>query len=333
MPRAVRRIHPRRNCPETSDEQSNDEKRTVKRPIVIKRIHAAKTSGHAGSWKVAFADFATAMMAFFLTMWLMGATTEDQRGGISQYFNNPTMVQGKSPSPSPSVVRGQGGAAETPVRFGSDVEIYPEHSEKDNTKADSVATSKKEDAIVMAIDVDAEREKQRLQWLKMNLKLAIEQQPTLKKYSDHILMDLTAEGLRIQMIDSENRSMFPLGSSELEPFGAEILRELASLIATVPNRISISGHTDNRPYQRVNYSNWELSIDRANAARRSLLAGGLPEDKIGRVVGLSEFAPLDRNDLHNPINRRISIVVLNRRTEKAIVQESGALFGVQTNLE
>jgi chemotaxis protein MotB len=119
----------------------------------------------------------------------------------------------------------------------------------------------------------------------------------------------------------------------LEPFGAQILKELASIIASAPNRISISGHTDSRPYQRVNYSNWELSADRANAARRALIAGGLREDKIGRVVGLSAFAPLDRENLQNPINRRISIIVLNKRTEQAIVQESGALFGVQTDQE
>jgi chemotaxis protein MotB len=146
-------------------------------------------------------------------------------------------------------------------------------------------------------------------------------------------MDLTAEGLRIQVIDKESSSMFPLGSASLEPFSFALLKELAEIISTVPNRISISGHTDGRPYNRNNYGNWELSADRANAARRALIAGGVPEEKIGRVVGLSAFAPLDPANVENPINRRISIIVLNKRTEQAIRQESGALFSVQTNLE
>ena len=324
----VRRIPPR-SIIAKADAEESDSKKKIKQPIVVKRL-VAKTAAHAGSWKVAFADFATALMAFFLTMWLMGATTIAQRGGISQYFNNPTMVQGKSPSPSLSVVQGEGGAATTPVNLGSDVEIYPEHERRDG-KADGV--SKRNDATIMVIDSEADRERQRLQALKIDLEQAIASQPRLRQYSDQVLMDLTAEGLRIQVIDKANRSMFPRGSSELEPFGAEILERLATLIATVPNRISISGHTDSLPYQRVNYSNWELSVDRANAARRALIAGGLLEDKIGRVVGLSTFAPLDRDDLQNPINRRISIIVLNKRTEQAIVQESGSMLGIQTNQE
>jgi len=302
-------------------------------PIVIKRIYAAEEH-HGGSWKVAFADFATAMMAFFLMMWLMGATTADQRGGISQYFKNPSVVQGASPLPSPAAAQGPGGASTSLIKFGGGMEIYSEPPKDDGTETDELTSKhKKEEVVVKVVDGDAENEKERLESLKMDVKQVIEQQPTLKPFSDQVLMDLTAEGLRIQIIDKENRSMFALGSPELEPFGAAILKELAMAIATVPNRISISGHTDSRPYTRFNYSNWELSADRANAARRALIAGGLPESKIGRVVGLSAFAPLDRDNLQNPINRRISIIVLNKRTEQAIVQESGALFGVQTDQE
>ncbi|HYM34592.1 MAG TPA: flagellar motor protein MotB [Steroidobacteraceae bacterium] len=305
-------------------------------PIVIKRIYAAQAH-HGGSWKVAFADFATAMMAFFLMMWLMGATTADQRGGISQYFKNPSVVQGASPLPSPSAAQGPGGASTSLIKFGGGMEIYADPPKDDGTETDEErAKHKKEEAAAVAVrdvDVEGEAEKERLENLKFGVKAAIDEQPTLKPFSDQVLMDLTAEGLRIQIIDKESRSMFALGSPELEPFGATLLKQLASIIATVPNRISISGHTDSRPYQRLNYSNWELSADRANAARRALIAGGLPEDKIGRVVGLSAFAPLDRDNLQNPMNRRISIIVLNKRTEQAIVQESGALLGVQTNLE
>jgi chemotaxis protein MotB len=323
---------PQRRPPRKGDaEQPEPEKKTLKVPIV-KRVVIAKVEAHSGSWKVAFADFATALMAFFLTMWLMGATTIAQRGGISQYFNNPTMVEGRSPSPSPSVVAGEGGAATTPVNLGSDVELYPEHKGKDGKK-EGMGQPKKDGVVIELIDGEANIERQRLQALKLDLEKAIESQPRLRRYADQVVMDLTAEGLRVQMIDKENRSMFPRGSSELEPFGTEILARLAELIATVPNHISISGHTDSLPYQRPNYGNWELSIDRANAARRALLAGGLPADKIGRVAGLSAFAPLDHDDLQNPINRRISIIVLNKQTEEAIVQESGSLVGMQTNQE
>jgi chemotaxis protein MotB len=325
----ARRIQARRIDSQAAEE--SETKPVVKRQVVIKRI-VVKAAAHSGSWKVAFADFATALMAFFLTMWLMGATTVDQRGGISQYFNNPTMLHGTSPSPSPTVVEGKGGAPSAPVQLGSDVEVYPEHAKR-NAKEDGATAFKKESTVIVMVDADAERERQRLQSLKIDLEEVIERQPTLRRYADQVLMDLTAEGLRIQMIDKANRSMFPLGSAELEPFGAEVLAQLATLIATVPNHISISGHTDSLRYQRPNYSNWELSIDRANAARRALLAGGLPEDKIGRVVGLSAFAPLDRDDSQNPINRRISIIVMNKRTEQAIVQEAGSLIGVQTNDE
>ncbi len=305
--------------------------------IVVKRIVAGGHAHHGGSWKVAFADFATAMMAFFLMMWLMGATTADQRGGISQYFKNPSVVQGASPLPSPAAAQGPGGASTSMIRFGGGMEMYsePPQNPPDATEADQPLHPKGSlvEVVDNEVEGEAEGEKQRLEVLKIGVKEAIEAQAALKPFADQVLMDLTAEGLRIQVIDKESRSMFALGSPELEQFGAVLLKELASIIATVPNRISISGHTDARPYTRHNYSNWELSADRANAARRALIAGGLPEDKIGRVVGLSAFAPLDRDNLQNPINRRISIIVLNKRTEQAILQESGALFSVQTNLE
>jgi chemotaxis protein MotB len=302
--------------------------------IVVKRVIAAAHAHHGGSWKVAFADFATAMMAFFLMMWLMGATTADQRGGISQYFKNPSVVQGASPLPSPAAAQGPGGASTSMIQFGGGMEMYkePPKNAPDATEED-LPMYQKEVIVKEGEGGEAEGEKQRLEVLKIGVKEAIEEQPALKPFADQVLMDLTAEGLRIQVIDKESRSMFALGSPDLEQFGAVLLKELAGIIKTVPNRISISGHTDARPYVRHNYSNWELSADRANAARRALIAGGLPEDKIGRVVGLSAFAPLDRDNLQNPINRRISIIVLNKRTEQAIVQESGALFSVQTNLE
>jgi len=298
-------------------------------PIVIKRIAAAH-GHHGGSWKVAFADFAMAMMAFFLIMWLMGATTADQKGGISQYFKNPSAVQGASPLPSPSAVQGPGGPSSGMIDMGGSTEMY---QNPDQPTVETDAPQDKRDLADDAGSGSGEEDKKRLEALMVDLKDAVQQREALKPFADQLLMDLTAEGLRIQVVDKENRSMFGLGSPTLETFSTAMLKELAAIISTVPNRISISGHTDGRPYNRFKYGNWELSADRANAARRALIDGGLPDDKIGRVVGLSSFAPLDPVNVENPINRRISIIVMNQRTEDAIRQESGALFSVQTNLE
>src|SRR5215831_11822684 len=199
-------------------------------PIVIKRVYASQPH-HGGSWKVAFADFATAMMAFFLMMWLMGATTADQRGGISQYFKNPSVVQGASPLPSPSAAQGPGGASTSLIKFGGGMEIYSEPPKEDGKETDDPPKHPAEQVVVKMVDGDVEAEKERLETLKMDVKQVIEQQPQLKPFSDQILMDLTAEGLRIQVIDKESRSMFALGSPDLEPFGAQLLKELASVIA------------------------------------------------------------------------------------------------------
>jgi len=143
------------------------------------------------------------------------------------------------------------------------------------------------------------------------------------------VIDKTVEGLRIQIMDRENHSMFDIGSATLKDYSMAVLLELAKAITKVPNRISISGHTDAGKYSRLNYSNWELSTDRANAARRALITGGLPEEKVGRVVGLASTAMLDRTHTENPSNRRISIIVMNKRTEEAIRQESVSLLGRQ----
>lgn len=313
-------------------------------PIIVKRINVVH-GHHGGSWKVAFADFATAMMAFFLMMWLMGATTADQRGGISQYFKNPSIVQGASPLPSPTAMQGPGGPSTSMIQQGGAMELFrdpPSEHRKRNEEVLCTAGPKNSDEEINSMEEGhgqtggtggGEADKKRLESLMLNLNSAIEHKASLKPFSDQVLMDLTAEGLRIQVIDKESVSMFPSGSAELEPFSYALLKELAGIIRTVPNRISISGHTDDRPFNRNGYSNWELSADRANAARRALIAGGVPEEKIGRVVGLSSFAPLDPAHPDSPLNRRISIIVLNQRTENAIRQEGGALFSVQTNRE
>jgi len=298
------------------------------RPIIIKQIRKGGHGHHGGSWKVAFADFATAMMAFFLLMWLMEATTEEQRGAISEYFNNPSDVQGASPVPSPSPIQGPGGASTSMIQLGGGMELHhdPAPPAPIALPTPGVQTATRPD------DDGAQEEKldnERLAALMEALKKAIDERESLAKFKDQILLDVTPEGVRIQIVDHERRSMFPLGSARLENFSSDIIKELAHIISSVPNRISISGHTDMKAYVAVNYTNWELSADRANAARRALIAGGLPAEKIGRVVGLASSVLLDPAAPDSPLNRRISIVVMNKRTEQAISAENGNLLMVQ----
>jgi chemotaxis protein MotB len=167
------------------------------------------------------------------------------------------------------------------------------------------------------------REKAQLDGLHDQLRSAIDNSQALKPFKDQLLLDITPEGLRIQVIDAQNRPMFDLGSTLLKDYTTRILRELGPYLHSVPNRISISGHTDNTPYgdgRPNSYSNWELSADRGNAARRALVAGGLGEDKIVRVVGVSSAILFDKKDPRNPINRRISIIVMTKKAELAAMQ-------------
>jgi chemotaxis protein MotB len=298
------------------------------RPIIIKKVRKGGHGHHGGSWKVAFADFATAMMAFFLLMWLLEATTEEQKGAISEYFNNPSNVQGASPVPSPTPIQGPGGASTSMIKLGGGMELHRDAAQPAQAAPPTPGTQTQ----TRADDDGAQDEKldnERLAGLLEELHKAIEERESLAKYKDQILLDVTPEGVRIQIVDHERRSMFPLGSARLEKFSSDILRELAHIVSGVPNRISVSGHTDMRQYIAVNYTNWELSADRANAARRALLAGGLAPEKIGRVVGLASSVLLDPSAPQSPINRRISIVVMNKRTEAAISAENGNLLMVQ----
>jgi chemotaxis protein MotB len=298
------------------------------RPIIIKKVKKGGHAHHGGSWKVAFADFATAMMAFFLLMWLMEATTEEQKGAISEYFNNPSNVQGASPVPSPTPMQGPGGASTSMIKLGGGMELHREAAAPVAAAPPTPGTQTQ----TRADDDGAQDEKldnERLAGLLEDLHKAIDERESLAKFKDQILLDVTPEGVRIQIVDHERRSMFPLGSARLEDFSSDILKELAHIVSGVPNRISISGHTDKRAYVAVNYTNWELSADRANAARRALLNGGLAPEKIGRVVGLASSVLLDPSAPQSPVNRRISIVVMNKRTEAAISAENGNLLMVQ----
>jgi chemotaxis protein MotB len=281
------------------------------RPIIVKRIKKGGHGHHGGAWKIAYADFVTAMMAFFLLMWLLGSTTKGDLNGISEYFKTPLKVamQGGSGSGDSSSVIPGGGKDLT--RKEGQVKL-----------ADDPNVSKKTFNLTAAKAELERQETARLQQLKEKIEAKIESNPLLKKYKNQLLLDFTSEGLRIQIVDEQNRPMFALASAQLQPYTREILQEIGVVLNDVPNKVGLSGHTDSTPYfTDAGYSNWELSADRANASRRALVAGGMADTKILRVVGLASAAHLDRKDPFNPINRRISIIVMNKKTEENVMRD------------
>ncbi len=286
-----------------------------KPPIVIKRITKVAGGHSGGAWKIAYADFVTAMMAFFLLMWLLGSTAKGDLSGIADYFKTPLKVamQGGSGSgDSSSVIKGG----------GADLTRKSGQIKKGETKADKKSYNLK------AAQIELERiEATSLRQLKKRLETAIDINPTLRQFKRQLLIDITSEGLRIQIVDEQNRPMFNVASAELQPYTKIILHEIGQVLNDVQNRVSLSGHTDVTPYANGarGYSNWELSADRANASRRELIAGGMNESKMLRVVGLASSVPFNQAAPLDPVNRRISIIVMNKRTEEAVTKEAGGM--------
>ena len=290
-----------------------------KRPIVIKRIKKYAAGHHGGAWKIAYADFVTAMMAFFLLMWLLGSTAKGDLKGIAEYFQTPLKVAllgGSGSGDSNSILKGGG---------------------KDLTRSEGQVQQGETPQVKLVLDpktskaaiLRAEREKEaaKLKALKANIEKVIDGNAALKKFKNQILLDITSEGLRIQIVDEQNRPMFQSGRAQLESYTKEILHEIGKTLNEVPNKISLSGHTDAALYSggSKGYSNWELSADRANASRRELITGGMSDDKIVRVVGLASAVLFKPDEPLNPINRRISIIVMNKKAEEAARHDGGVV--------
>jgi chemotaxis protein MotB len=294
------------------------------RPIIIvkKKVNAA--GHHGGAWKVAYADFVTAMMAFFMVMWLVASLNKEQRSAMFKYFNNPSMEEGHSVKAAPGQA-GPGGASTSVIKLGGGLEspkvvIDPKIQARTPViVADRPATAERKER--------ERKEKEQLESLLDELKKAISLGQALEPFKDQLLLDITPDGLRIQIVDKQNRPMFDAGSSVLKDYTTQILVDVAKYLNGVPNRISVSGHTDAKPYPGTTkfYSNWELSADRANAARRALIAGGLEEQKIARVVGLASSVLFVKDEPLNPINRRISIIVMTQRAEDAALSTDAPL--------
>jgi len=270
-------------------------------PIVIKKIKKGGHAHHGGSWKVAYADFVTAMMALFLLLWILETTTMEKRKGISDFFQNPSMIN--AAGGASTAIIDLGGGLDAPQGEGGDTATR--HPQQQPSKE---------------LIMEEAREVKQFEELKLILEETIDSNPVLKEFEDQILIDITDEGLRVQIIDQDKRPMFASGSATLKPYSQEVLHEIAKVIDELNNPISISGHTDaSRVYKNDGrYTNWELSSERANAARFELVNGGYSPKKIAKVVGLADSVPLDRKDLMSTINRRISIIILNKKAIEAM---------------
>jgi chemotaxis protein MotB len=305
-------------------------------PIIIKKVkkggHAAH---HGGAWKVAYADFVTAMMAFFLLLWLLNVTTDVQKRGIADYFD-PSLAS-RSNSGAGGVLGGRtigqpGSQTQSLARPSFDVDhssprkLTEDDSDNDsNNEGESDGSgSGTKDASTSNFDPPAaklapdelqkqlaQREQKRFEEAKLALEQAVREVPELRALANNLLIDETPEGLRIQIVDQDKTPMYPLGSADMLDPAKKLLGLVAQVIAKMPNKISITGHTDATQYAlTAKYTNWELSADRANASRREFIADGLPGSRIERVVGAADQDPLDKSDPAAPHNRRISIVLL-----------------------
>lgn len=277
-----------------SDEQS----------IIIKRISKCPHCAHGGAWKVAFADFMTAAMAFFLMLWVLGGVNDEEMKAMAEYFRNPTIIEA-----SPNVLvqsKEAGQSSDSMIDMGG-FKDAPKGKEGD------------EDGSGKAKEIE------QMEAMQLLLKQKMAASPTLSKLQNQLKIDVTPNGLQIQVLDDRKRPMFGSGVDLPRDYAAVLLREVGTVLKNTNNRISIAGHTDSSGYgANAEYTNWELSADRANAARRLLLRGGVDSTKIAQVVGLGDTVPFDKENPYNPRNRRISIIVLNKDAEARLKSLSEA---------
>jgi len=279
-------------------------------PIIIKRVKKGGHSAHGGAWKIAYADFVTAMMAFFLLMWLLGSTSEGDKKGLSDYFQSPLKV---------AMQGGTGAGASTSVINGGGSDLTQTSGQA--RRGDANDPKAKRASGDQAKAARAKQDAQKLAELSAKISALISQNPKLAEFSEQISLKITPDGLQIQIVDDQKRPMFDSGSASVKSYMHSILQEIGTALADVDNKISVDGHTDQTPYGSGvrGYSNWELSADRANATRRELVAAGLPDEKIARVVGLASSILLDEENPRSPANRRISVTVMTREAEERLL--------------
>ncbi len=281
-------------------------------PIIIKRVKKGGHVHHGGAWKIAYADFVTAMMAFFLLMWLLGSTTEGDKKGIADFFNSPLRV---------SLMGGTGSGDSSHVVRGGGTDL----SRTTGQVKDGDVAAKRKLLALKALKAEQKRaEAARLEALKQKVEQALTASPKMAAMKSQIRLDMTRDGLRIQIVDEQNRPMFDSGSAVVKPYMRDLLQEIGKVLVDVPNRVTLEGHTDAQPFSggERGYSNWELSSDRANASRREIVAGGLPDDRMALVQGMASSRLFAPSEPSSPMNRRISIIVLNQEAEERLLQLS-----------
>lgn len=279
-------------------------------PIIIKRIKKKAHAAHGGAWKIAYADFMTAMMAFFLLMWLLGSTAQGELQGIADYFNSPLKV---------AMAGGEGSGNSSSVIPGGGNDLSKVHGQV--RRSDSDKDRQRKMSPDQAKAAAAKQDEIRIKALQSKIDAIITNTPRLNEFRSQIRIDLTPDGLQIQIVDDQNRPMFDSGSALVKPYMRDILRDIGAALGEVENRISLAGHTDAAVYGNGDrgYSNWELSADRANASRRELVAAGMPDAKLSRVVGLAASDLLEPENPRAPANRRITITILTREAEERLL--------------
>jgi chemotaxis protein MotB len=296
----------------------------IEQPIIIKKIKKGGHGHHGGAWKVAYADFVTAMMAFFLLLWLLNATTEEQKSGLADYFSpasvsSPSSGAGGVLGGKSISVEGNRVSAGGPSEGGVTLPIPPDLSTPTEEQSDESDPEKSGPKSGESDEVDeaevaellAKREQEQFEAAEEALRDAIEAVPELEELQDSLIIEQTPEGLRIQLVDQDGLSMFASGSAKPNDHLVKLIGLVAEVVTQLPNKVSISGHTDSNPYRGGDhYTNWELSSDRANTARRLLTGAGLDLGRVADVQGRAATEPLLPEDTVNASNRRISMVLL-----------------------
>lgn len=297
--------------------------------IIIKKVKKGGHGSHGGAWKIAYADFVTAMMAFFLLMWLLANTSEEQKEGIADYFT-PNPRVSSSTSGSDGVLGGktiteEGAMIDDRSAIGVQVTLPPaeeteEEPDPDAPPGETASAKAAREAEEAAQKAKFEEETKQFDEAEAALKRAIVEAPELRELVNNLVVDHTPEGLRIQLVDQNKKSMFPSGKADMFEHTTKLMELVVKAIGDLPQNISIKGHTDATPFAgRNGYTNWELSTDRANASRRALISGGLSPERVVSVVGRAAMDPLIVEDPRSPQNRRISIILL--RENQAIDAE------------
>jgi len=293
-------------------------------PIIVIKKHAAHAA-HGGSWKVAFADFATAMMAFFMLLWLMGSTSKEEQLEIAGYFKRPQDYQPVYDQVKSAVIKPL--TDSPPAVNGSDPIAYAQPREQNPTSTGLDTDAEGNISMPNPMSDQSrndESDQASLNNLQSDLENEIESADDLANFRKQIFISAVPEGIKLDIVDSDKNAMFNNASAELSDEATKILLKLAPVINKVPNKISITGHTDAAPFTNTNgQTNWELSADRANAARRALESGGLDPKHIAQVVGQGSTVLFDEANPNSPLNRRISIVILNQHAEKYLQKASG----------